>query len=392
MSNSVIISAARTPIASFQGGLSKVKASDLGAVAIREAIVRAGIAAGDVEEVVMGCVLPAGQGQNPARQASLAAGIPNSVEAITINRVCGSSLRAVMLADQLIRSGDNDIIVAGGMESMTRAPYLLPDARNGMRLGDSKAVDCMVFDGLWDIHSNQHMGSCAELCADKYSFTREAQDEFAIASYKKAQEAIKSGAFRDEIVAVPVPEKKGGPAMFDTDEEPGRADFEKMKRLKPCFKEKGTITAANSSSISDGAAALVLMSEDRAKKAGLEPMARVLAHASFAHDPVWFTTAPVGVIKAVLAKAKLTIENIDIFEINEAFSTVTMAAIKEFSIDPKKVNIHGGAAALGHPIGASGARILTTLIYAMKHKGFKRGLATLCNGGGGATAVIVELP
>lgn len=392
MSTSVIISAARTPIASFQGGLSKVKASDLGAIAIREAIVRAGIAAGDVEEVIMGCVLPAGQGQNPARQASLAAGIPNSVEAITINRVCGSGLRAVMLADQLIRSGDSDIIVAGGMESMTRAPYLLPEARSGMRLGDSKAVDGMVFDGLWDIHSNQHMGSCAELCADKYGFTREAQDEFTIASYKKAQEAIKSGAFRDEIVAVPVPEKKGAPTIFDTDEEPGRADFEKMKRLKPCFKEGGTITAANSSSISDGAAALVLMSEDRAKKAGLGPMARVLAHASFAHDPVWFTTAPVGAIKAVLAKAKLNIEDIDIFEINEAFSAVTMAAIKEFSIDPKKVNIHGGAAALGHPIGASGARILTTLIYAMKHKGLKRGLATLCNGGGGATAVIVELP
>jgi len=390
MSRSVIISAVRTPLASFQGSLSGIPAPMLGAAVIGEAIRRANVAPKDVEEVIMGCVLAAGLGQNPARQASLAAGVPDFTEAFTLNRVCGSGLRAVMLADQLIRSGDNEIIVAGGMESMSRAPYLLPDARSGMRMGNSTAVDSMLFDGLWDIHTNQHMGSCAEQCAEKYGFTREAQDEFAIASYKKAQEAIKSGAFRDEIVAVEVRDKKGGSTLFDTDEEPGRADFDKMKRLKPSFKEGGTITAANASSVSDGASALVIASEDRAKKAGLKPMARILAHASYSHDPVWFTTAPVGAIKAVLEKAKLTIKDIDLFEINEAFSAVAMAAMKELSIDNKKLNVHGGAAALGHPIGASGSRILTTLLYALKHKGGKRGLATLCNGGGGATALIVE--
>lgn len=390
MERSVIVSAARTPVASFQGGLSGLRSPEIGSIAIREAIKRAGIDAGGIDEVVMGCVLPAGLGQSPARQASLGAGVPKEVSVLTINKVCSSGLRAVMLADQLIRLGDAAVVVAGGMESMTNSPYILPNARGGYRLGDGKIVDSIVFDGLWDIYSNQHMGSCAELCAQKFGLTREGQDEFAANSYRKAQAAIGSGAFKDEIVRVEIPQRKGAPVIFDTDEEPGRVKFDKIPTLKPAFKKDGTVTAANASSISDGAAALVVMSEGRAKREGIKPMAAILSHAVFSHEPEWFTTAPIGASRRALEKAGLAVGDIDLFEINEAFSAVTMAAIKELELDAAKVNVNGGAVAIGHPIGASGARILTTLLYAMRHQGKGRGLAALCNGGGEATAMIVE--
>lgn len=390
MITSVIVSGARTAVASFQGGLSQAKSTKLGSTVVSESLKRAYIDPKDVDEVIMGCVLPAGLGQSPARQAALGAGLPKEVSVLTINKVCSSSLYAVMLADKLIRSGDSNVVVAGGMESMTNAPYTLPNARAGLRLGDGKIVDSMIFDGLWDIFTNQHMGDCAELCATKYGFTREMQDSFATDSYKKANAAIAEGLFKDEIVAVSVPQKKGEVLMFDTDEEPWRVNYDKMPQLKPSFKKDGTVTAANASAISDGAAACVVMSEDAAKKRGLKPLVKIVSHATFSQEPEWFTTAPVGAIKRVLDKAGLKISEIDLFEINEAFSVVAMAAIKDLNIDVKKVNVNGGSVAIGHPIGASGARILTTLLYAMKHRGAKRGLATLCNGGGEATAMIVE--
>ncbi len=390
MEKSVIVSAARTPIGSFQGCLAPVKATELGSIVIREALSRAGIDGKEVDDVIMGCVLTAGLGQAPARQAAIAAGIPEEVGALTINKVCSSGLWAVALADQLIKSGECEIVVAGGMESMTNAPYLLPDARSGMRLGNSKVVDSMVFDGLWDIHTDQHMGGCAEMCAEKYGFSRKMQDEFAAQSYKKALNAIESGDFKDEIIGVKVAQKKGVDKVVDTDEEPARVNFDKMSALKPSFLKNGTITAANASSISDGAAALVVMSESRAKKEGISPLSRIAAYSAHSQKPEWFTTAPIGAVKKVLEKAKLTIGDIELYEINEAFSPVTMAVIKEFNLDESKVNISGGAVALGHPIGASGARILVTLLYGMKRLGKKRGLATLCNGGGEATALILE--
>lgn len=390
MERTVIASAVRTPVASFQGSLASIKSTDLGGLVIREAIIRAKADSSKVDEVIMGCVLPAGLGQAPARQAAIAAGLAKEISAFTINKVCSSGLRAVILADQMIRSGDAALVVAGGMESMTNAPYIIPKARGGLRLGDAKIVDAMVHDGLWDIYSNQHMGNCAELCAEKYSFTREMQDAFAEASYRKAIAAIESGAFKEEVLAVQVPQRKGEPLIFDTDEEPGRVDFGKMKTLKASFKMDGTITAANASSISDGAAALVVMSESAAKGSAAKPLARIIAHATYSHEPEWFTTAPVGAIRRSLERAGLSAKEIDLWEINEAFAPVTMAAIKEFSLDEKKVNICGGAVAMGHPIGASGARILTTLLYGMRRTGARRGLATLCNGGGEATAIVVE--
>ena len=391
MTHAVIVSAARTPVGSFQGSLSTLKSTEIGSLAIREAVKRVNIKTSEIDEVIMGCVLPAGLGQSPARQASLGAGIPKEVGVLTINKVCSSGLKSVMLADQLIRSGDVQIVVAGGMESMTNAPYLLPKARSGYRLGDGKIIDSMVLDGLWDIYSNQHMGSCAELCADKYKITREQQDAYAINSYKKAMSAIEKGAFKDEIVAVEVPQRKGDPIIFDTDEEPGRVNFDKLLKLKASFKKDGTVTAANASSISDGAAAMVVMSEERAKKENIQPLAKIISHAGFSQEPEWFTTAPIGAIKKALNKANLKISDIDLFEINEAFSTVAMAAIKELELDESKMNVNGGSVAIGHPIGASGARIFTTLLYAMKNRGARYGLATLCNGGGEATAMIVEL-
>lgn len=391
MAKSVIVSAARTPVGSFQGSLSSFRAPDLGAFAIKEAVARAKIKPSDVQEVIMGCVLPAGLGQSPARQAALAAGIPKDVTVLTINKVCSSGLRSVMLADQIIRAGDCEVVVAGGMESMTNAPYSLPNARGGYRLGNGQIVDTMVFDGLWDIFTNQHMGSCADLCAKKYGFTREMQDEFAANSYRKALAAIESGGFKAEIVPVQIKQKKGDPIIFDTDEDPGKVKFDKIASLSPAFNKDGTVTAANASSISDGGAAFVVMSEERAKKEGLKPLARIVAHGSHSQDPEWFTTAPIEASRKVLAKAGWKTTDVDLFELNEAFSVVTMAAIKDLNLDPKKVNVKGGAVAIGHPIGASGARILTTLVYAMKDHGAKRGLASLCNGGGEATAMAVEL-
>lgn len=390
MVSSVIVSAVRIPTGSFQGALTPFRAPDLGAIVIKEAIARAKIKPQDINEVIMGCVLAAGLGQSPARQAAIKAGLPKDVSVLTINKVCSSGLRSAALADQIIRSGDGEAIVAGGMESMTNAPYLLPKARSGYRMGNGEIIDSMVFDGLWDIYTNQHMGGCAELCAKKYGFTREEQDEYAIASYKKALAAIESGGFKSEIIPVPIPQKKGDPLMFDTDEDPGKVKFDKMPALKPAFAKDGTVTAANASSISDGAAALVIMSEEKAKKEGLKPLARIVAYGAYSQEPEWFTTAPIGASKKVLSKAGWKTSDVDLFEINEAFAVVPMAVIKELGLDPKKVNIKGGAVALGHPIGASGARILTTLLYSMKEKGAKRGLASLCNGGGEATAIAVE--
>lgn len=390
MTKSVIVSAARTPVASFQGALSSMRSPDIGGVAIRAAVERAGIKPDQVEMCIMGCVLPAGLGQSPARQAMFAAGLPKEVNVLTVNKVCSSGLVAVMLADQIIRSGDAKVVVAGGMESMTNAPYTLPNARNGYRLGNGMLVDTTVNDGLWDIYTNQHMGSCAELCAKTNHISRKEQDDFAVESYKKAIAAMEEGKFKEEIAPVKIPQKKGDPIIFDKDEEPPRVKFEKMPTLPTPFAKDGTVTPGNASSISDGAAATVVMSEERAKELGIKPMARIVSHAVFSQEPEWFTTAPVGAIKRALEKAKLTANDIDLFEINEAFSVVAMMAIREFKLDPKKVNVNGGAVAIGHPIGGSGARILTTLLYAMKHRGAKRGLATLCNGGGEATAVIVE--
>lgn len=386
----VIASACRTPIGAFQGALSSLSAPQLGAIVIKEALDRAGITGEAVSEVIMGEVLPAGVGQAPARQASMAAGIPNRVPCMTINKVCGSGLKSVMLAAQAIMVGDADIVVAGGMESMSNAPYLLSKARTGYRLGHGELIDSMLRDGLWDAYNDFHMGNAAELCAKECNVPREAQDEFSINSYKKALDAQKSGYFKDEIVAVEIPQRKGAPVHVDEDEEPKRANFEKMPTLRPVFQKDGTVTAANASSINDGAAACVVMSKTRAEHFGIEPLATIVAQASAAKAPEWFTTAPADAIKIILDKANLKLEEIDLFEVNEAFAVVNLAVSKELGIDLDRMNVHGGAVALGHPIGASGARILTTLLYAMRRRDKKRGLATLCIGGGEASAVIVE--
>jgi acetyl-CoA C-acetyltransferase len=392
MVKSVIVSAVRTPVGAFQGQLASVSAVQLGALAIREAVARAGIAPELVQSVIMGNVLGAGQGQNPARQATIAAGLPNSVEAMTINKVCGSGLKAVMLADQAIRCGDQEIIVAGGMESMSSAPYLLPKARDGYRMGNQTVVDSMVNDGLWDAYSNQHMGALTDIASAKCGFTREQQDEFAKTSYLRAQEATKAGMFADEIVAVPVPQRKGDPVMVSEDEGVFKAQFDKMAGLKPAFNKDGQVTAANASKINDGAAAFVIMSDAKAAALGLTPLAIIGAHHGFSHDPTFFTTAPAGAIQGALDRAKLTTADIDLWEINEAFSFVTLFAIREFKLDAAKVNIYGGAVAIGHPIGASGGRILNTLIYGMRRNNARRGLATLCIGGGEGVALILERP
>lgn len=391
MYTSVILAAKRTPIGSFQGALSSLRAPQLGSCALIAAIEAAGVMAGELDEVIMGCVLVGGMGQAPARQAALGAGVPNTVPATTVNRVCSSGLKAVMCADQMIRSGDARLVAAGGMESMSNALYCIPGARQGLRMGDGKLIDTMVFDGLWDFPTDKHMGVCAELCAAKYRFSREKQDEFARRSYQRALDALKEGAFREETVPVTVRDRKGATSIVREDEEPGRVTFEKMTTLKPAFAPDGTITAANASSISDGAAALVIASESFAAERGFKPLARIIAHGAYAHDPAWFTTAPIGVIAAVLKKAKLTAKDIDLWEINEAFSCVTMAAVKELGLDTARVNVGGGAVALGHPIGCSGARILVTLIHAMKKRGVRRGMAAICNGGGGATGMIIEM-
>ena len=386
----VIASAARTPVGSFQGVLSDVPSTKLGSIAIEAAIERAGIAPDEVDECIMGCVLPAGLGQAPARQAALGAGLPKSVGCMTVNKVCGSGLKSIMLAFDAVRLGEADVVVAGGMESMTRAPYALDKARGGYRMGDGKIVDLMIKDGLWDVYNDFHMGNAAEMCGEKYGFTREIQDEFAIESYTRAQNAQKDGRFDEEIVPVSVPQRKGDPVVVSEDEGPGQLLREKVSKLRPAFKKDGSITAVNASSINDGGAAVVVMSAELAKEKGIEPLAKIVAHSTAAREPEWFTTAPVDAMNKVFEKTGLTAGDIDVYEINEAFAVVTLAANKEFNLDPAKVNVNGGSVAIGHPIGASGARIFVTLLHAMKQKGAKRGLATLCIGGGEAVAMIVE--
>ncbi len=380
----------RTPIGAFQGSLSAVAAQHLGATAICSALETAGTTPDSVDEVIMGNVLPAGLGQAPTRQAAIYAGLPNSVECLTINKMCGSGLKAVMLAAQAIQAGDARVIVAGGMESMTQAPYLLPKARGGYRLGHGEVVDSMIIDGLWDVYNDRHMGHYADMCAEKYSFSREEQDAFTKESYTRAQRAQSEGKFADEIVPVEVKDRRGNVSEVSVDDEPGKADFEKMTKLKPAFGKEGTVTAANASKINDGAAALVVLDENKGAELKVKPVARILAQASVAQEPEWFTTAPVGAIQKVLKKAGLEMSDIDLFEINEAFSNVAMAAMKELDISHDVVNVNGGAVALGHPIGASGARILVTLLHAMKTRGAKRGLAAICIGGGEASALVVE--
>ena len=389
--NSVITAIARTAIGSFQGVLSSVPTVRLGAAVIKSAVERAGLMGEDIDEVIMGNVLSAGEGQAPARQAAIYAGLPNTVECMTINKVCGSGLKSVMLADQAIRCGDADVGVAGGMENMSLSPYYLMDARGGMRLGHKKVVDSIIGDGLWDPYGDMHMGNCAEVLAKEENFSREDQDAFAVESYRRSLEAIEIGYFKDEITPVEISQRKGDPIIIDTDEEPGRGKPEKIAKLRTAFEKDGTITAANASSINDGAAALVVMSAEKATELNSKPICKIVAQTSVAHEPLYFTTAPGKAITKVLDKAGHTINDIDLFEINEAFSNVTLAAMREHNIPHEKVNIFGGAVSMGHPIGASGARILVTLISALKQKNKKLGLATLCIGGGEAAAVIVEM-
>jgi len=387
----VIVSAARTPMGAFQGELKDFTAPQLGAAAIRAAVERAGVKPAQIQEVIMGCVLPAGQGQAPARQAALGAGLPLSTGSTTVNKMCGSGMKAAMLAHDLLAAGTNEMMVAGGMESMTNAPYLLPKARSGYRMGHQQVVDHMFLDGLEDAYDRgKLMGSFAEDCAGKYGFTREEQDKFAIASLERAQAANKNGWFAWEITPLAIKAGKNERFM-EQDEQPFKANFEKIPTLKPAFRKDGTVTAANSSSISDGAAALVMMRRSTAGKLGLAPLAVVVGHSTHSQEPGWFTTAPVGAIKKLFDATGWSAGKVDLYEINEAFAVVTMAAMREHGLPHDRVNIHGGACALGHPIGASGARILVTLIGALKKTGGKRGVASLCIGGGEATAMAIEI-
>lgn len=389
MNEAVIVSAARTPIGAFQGALKDVPGPKLGSTAIREAIARAKVSPESIDEVLMGCVLPAGMGQAPARQAALGAGLPNSVRCTTVNRVCGSGLKTVMFASQMIATGDATYVVAGGLESMSRAPYLMDKAREGFRLGHGKILDSIVLDGLWDVYNDVHMGNCAEICAKEKKITREEQDRYARQSYQRAMDAVQSGKFRTEIVGVEIKDRTGA-KLVEQDEEPFRAKLDKFAELKPAFDKAGTVTVANASSLSDGAAALVLTSAAEAKRAGLKPLARVVAQESHAQAPEWFTTAPVGAVQKVLRKAKLSPNDVDLYEINEAFSVVALACVRELGIPEEKVNVRGGAVALGHPIGASGSRILVTLLHALRDSGKRLGVASLCIGGGEASALLVE--
>jgi acetyl-CoA C-acetyltransferase len=387
----VIVSAARTPMAAFQGDFASVTAPQLGSVAIRAAFERAGLAPGQIEEVLMGCVLPAGLGQAPARQAALGAGLPLSTGSTTVNKMCGSGMRAAMFAHDMLLADSAAVIVAGGMESMTNAPYLLPKARGGMRMGHGQVLDHMFLDGLEDAYEKGRlMGAFAEQCAGSYQFSREAQDAFAVESLRRAKRASEDNSFRWEIAPVTVTGRKGD-TVIDRDEQPFKANLDKIATLKPAFAKDGTVTAANSSSISDGAAALVMMRASTAEKLGVMPLARVVGHSTFAQEPALFTTAPVGAIKKLFEKNGWRANQVDLFEINEAFAVVAMAAMREHDLPHEKVNVNGGACALGHPIGASGARILVTLIGALRHRGLKRGVATLCIGGGEATAMGIEI-
>ena len=386
----VIVGAARTPIGGLSGALAKVSAPELGSVAILESLVRAKVETKHVDDVIMGVVLGAGQGQAPARQASIGAGIPKNVGATTINKMCGSGMKAVMMAHDNIIAGSHGVMVAGGMESMTNAPYLLPKAREGMRMGHKELKDHMFLDGLEDaFEKTKLMGVFAEATAQKYQFTRQAQDEFALRSLERAKSCIEDGTFAKEIKPVTVKNRKGE-VLVDTDEQPGNAFPEKIPHLRPAFSEDGSVTAANSSSISDGAAALVLMRQSEAQKRGVKVLAKIVAHASHAQEPQWFTTAPIGAIRKVLARAGWDKDEVDLYEINEAFAVVTMAAMHDLDLAAKKVNIHGGACALGHPVGASGARIIVTLLHALEKHDVVKGVASLCIGGGEGTAIAIE--
>lgn len=389
MKKAVIVAAKRTPIGSFQGALSSLPVTKLGEIVVRNLIDETKLDPAKVEEVIMGNVLPAGVGQAPARQAALGAGLPNSVECLTINKMCGSGLKSVMLAQQAILLGDAEIIIAGGMESMSNAPYLLPNARNGFRMGHGKVIDSMITDGLWDVYNNIHMGSCAESCARDFKFTRQQLDDFAIDSYNKALNAQKAGILKDEIIPVKIADKKGD-IIVSEDEEPGKVKFDKIHTLKPAFDKDGVVTAANASKVNDGAAALLVMSEEKALELGYKPLVEIVAQASYAKAPVEFTTAPADAISKVLKKAGLTTLDIDLYEINEAFAVVSLAVNQILGLDTSKVNVNGGAIAFGHPIGASGARILVSLIYEMKRRNSNFGLASLCIGGGEASALIVK--
>jgi len=391
MTKAMIVSACRTPIGRFLGSLKSHRATDLGALVVQEAVRRAGLQAGEVDEVIMGNVLSAGLGQNPARQAAIRGGLPVTVPAFTVNKVCGSGLKAVMLAAQGVRAGDHEVVVAGGMESMSNAPYLLTSGREGYRLGHGEIVDSMVHDGLWDVYENFHMGCCGEAVASKYGISRQAQDEYALGSHHKAIAAIDAGRFKAEIVPVPLPQKKGPPQMFDTDEGPRRdTSMEALARLKAAFQEGGTVTAGNAPGVNDGAAALVVMTEDRARRAGARPLAEIVASASSGIEPKMVMMAPVEAVRKTLRKAGWSADEVDLFELNEAFAVQSVALVKELGLRAERVNVNGGAVALGHPIGCSGARVLTTLLYAMAERKAKKGIAALCLGGGNAVAMAVR--
>lgn len=391
MKDAVIVSACRTPIGEFNGSLQGQSATKLGALVINEALARAKIGPNNLDEVIMGCVLPHGLGQNPARQACLIANLPFKVECLTVNKVCGSGLKAVMLAAQAVMLGDAEIVVAGGMENMNQCPYFLPKARNGYRMGSAKIIDGLVHDGLWDHINDFHMGFSAELIAEKYSVTRDQMDQFSFTSYQKALAAQKAGKFKEEIVPVSIPQRKGEPKIFDTDETPRETGLNTLSALRSAFKKNGTVTAGNSSKISDGASALVVTTSEKAQQLGVKPLARIVAQAAAAQDPKDVLVTPILSIPKVLKKAGLTLGDIDLHEINEAFAVSTVAIINTLGISEDQVNVHGGAVALGHPVGASGARVLTTLLYTLKDRNLKTGMASLCLGGGGAVSLIVEL-
>lgn len=390
MKEVVIVSAARTPIGSFGGALSGISAPNLGAIAIKGALAKAGVDADQVEEVYMGNVLQAGIGQAPARQAAMFAGIPQDVPCTTINKVCSSGMKALMMAAQAIKSGDADVIVAGGMENMSAVPHYLPTGRNGVKLGNISMTDGLVHDGLTDVYNNQHMGLCAELCAEEHEFSREDQDGFALESYRRSAAAWEAGKYSDEVVPVAVPQRRGDDLIVDTDEDFSKVRADKVPALRPVFKKDGTITAANASNINDGACAMVVMSADKAAELGLKPVAKIRGYADAAHEPEWFTTAPAKALPKALAKAGVSQDEVAYYEFNEAFSVVGLANMKILGLDPEKVNVNGGAVSIGHPLGASGARIVTTLLSVLDQNGGKLGAAAICNGGGGASAIVVE--
>ena len=387
----VIISAVRTPVGKFLGALKNFKATELGAIAVREAVKRAGVSPEDIDEVIMGCVIQAGLGQNPARQAALHGGLPNTVSAVTVNKVCGSGLKAIMMAAQGIQLGDTEIVVAGGMESMSNAPYLLPKAREGYRLGNGTLVDTVINDGLWCAFDDQHMGCTGEIVSERFHVSREEQDEYSLNSHRKASDAIKAGRFRDEIIPVEIKQRKGPPVIFDTDE-PVRVDtsLESLSKLKPAFKEGGTVTAGNAPGVNDGASAVVVTSSERAKLLEVEPMARIVGQATSGIEPKLVMMAPVEAIRKLLKKTGWTLADVDLIELNEAFAVQAVAITRELNLDPEKLNVNGGAVALGHAIGQSGSRILTTMLYEMKRRDVHRGIAALCLGGGNAVAMAVE--